>query len=355
VRAFLLGLMVVSLVACGGGSTAQSDAAVALDATPGDGGAADAPGDDGAPDALPSDGPPASPSLPEPLPDPLPSGAPAATVATYNTALAATIRGGLQRLPYVIDGLKQLDADVVCLEEVWTQYTTPEALAAEVASTFPYAFWHETGSTPMGAGTLILSRHPLYRGRVHVYATQEPGDYFAKNVLGVQVVTESTHYAVMCTHLAAPTDETGPVLRAAQIDELNAFATAQGYLAGPVYLLGDLNTGPDPVQACTPTTTPACLPPDVTSLAKLTETYTDPNVDWQQCTWCRDVAMPLQISASFGADADGRIDHCLYKGLAPVTFQSRTLLFDQTVSIPMGSVTLEHLSDHFGVRCVFAE
>jgi endonuclease/exonuclease/phosphatase family metal-dependent hydrolase len=338
------------LVACGGGGpqaadgpATQDDAAVAAD-----GGADTAPTDGPVGDA-----PVVSPTLPEDLPDPLPSGAPNVTLATFNTGLAATIKGASQRLPVIIDAVKQLDADVLCLQEVWTTYTTPKDFAAEVATEFPYSFWHERRVTPMGAGLLVLSKHPIYRGRALVYATQEPGGFFDKAVLGVDVVTDDAYFHLICTHTSAPTDSTGPPLRLAQIDELNAFAATNGYGTGVLFALGDFNTGPDPTQSCTPTTTPACNEPDVTSYAKLLETYTDPNEGWGECTWCRAIAMPLQISASYSADPDQRIDHCLYQGLTAGTFKSRSLIFDATVSIQVGTLTLEHLSDHLGVSCTF--
>jgi endonuclease/exonuclease/phosphatase family metal-dependent hydrolase len=134
---------------------------------------------------------------------------------------------------------------------------------------------------------------------------------------------------------------------------MNAFAAANGYGGGALFALGDFNTGPDPTQSCTSSTTPACNEPDVTAYAKLLETFTDPNDGWGECTWCRAIAMPFQISATFGADPDQRIDHCLYQGLTAGTFKSRSLIFDETVAIQVGSLTLEHLSDHLGVSCTF--
>lgn len=338
------------LSACGGdgsdavdGPATQDDAGIAQDVGPDSAPAEDAGGDGAA----------FSPTLPEDLPDPLPSGTPDVTLATFNTGLAATLKGAVQRLPEIVDGIKQLDADVVCLQEVWTTFTSPEAFAAQVATEFPYAFWYERGTTPMGSGLLVLSKHPLYRGRALVYAQQEPGGYFDKAVVGVDVVTDDSYFHFMCTHTAAPTDATGPPLRMAQIDEMNAFAATNGYGSGALFALGDFNTGPDPTQSCTPTTTPACNEPDVTSYAKLLETYTDPNEDWDQCTWCRAIAMPFQLSASFGADPDQRIDHCLHQGLTAGHFKSRSLIFDEVVAIQVGSLTLEHFSDHLGVSCTF--
>jgi endonuclease/exonuclease/phosphatase family metal-dependent hydrolase len=338
------------LVACGGDGAQAADGPAPQDDAPA---AADAGAEAAPTDGPTGDAPPTSPTLPEDLPDPLPTGVPNVTLATFNTGLAATLKGAPQRLPAVIDAVKAQGADVLCLQEVWVTFTTPKDFAAAVAAEFPHSYWYERGVTPMGAGLLILSKHPLYRGRAHVYDTQEPGGYFDKAVVGVDVVTDDAHFHLMCTHTAAPTDATGPPLRIAQIEEMNAFAATNGYGTGVLFALGDYNTGPDPTQTCTPTTTPACNEPDTTSYAKLLESYTDPNAGWGECTWCRAVAMPFQLSAAYNADPDQRIDHCLYQGLQAANFKSRSLVFDATVSITVGSFTLEHLSDHLGVACTF--
>ena len=344
-------LLVLAAQGCGGGSSGQEDAGL------GDAALADVqdagPNDVGSTDRGETDAALPSPTLPEELPNPLPQGTPNVTVVSFNTGLAPTLRVPSQRLPLILNAVKQVGADVICLNEVWTVYTSPWAFAQEVATVYPYAFWHERGTTPMGSGLLILSKHPLYRGRALAYEAQELSDYFEKSLIAADVVTENAYFHVMCTHLAAPTDETGPPLRKAQLDEAKAFAAANGYLSGVTFFLGDFNAGPDPVQDCTPTTDPPCRLPDVESYDYALQTWTDPNHDWEQCTWCRSIAMPFQISATFSQDPSQRIDHCLYRGLAAENFKSRSVVFDEKISISAGSITIEHLSDHIGVKCVF--
>jgi len=311
----------------------------------------DAPADTESADAGVADGPLVAPALPEDLPAPLPAGAVAVELATYNTGLAPTLLGSAERLPLVIEAIKTLVADVVCLNEVWLSASSQEAFAAAVASAFPYAYWNEERSTPMGNGLLVLSKHPLYRGRAPILTAQDYPDKYLRKLLAVDVVTPTAYFHVMCTHLAADTTTSEAAKRQSQIEELNALATTEGYFAQPTFLLGDLNAGPDPVGDCTPTTTPACLAPDLESYALLLETWTDPNEDWQQCTWCRAIAEPLQLGPDVGPSV--RIDHCLYANLAPATFTGRRLLFDQAINVVVGTRTVEHLSDHLGVGCGF--
>ncbi|HEY3351957.1 MAG TPA: endonuclease/exonuclease/phosphatase family protein [Polyangia bacterium] len=344
------------LAACGSDSSPNASYDGGLDAAAADAAAADAAAPDAAaPEAAPADaardggGPPV---LPEDLPEPLPTGAPSAAFITYNVGLAPTVKGSAQRLPLIVDAVNAADADVLCLEEVWKVYTSQAAFAQAVAATFPYAFWSEDTTKAMGTGVLIVSKHPLFKGRALKYVAN-PETYFDNVVLGVDVVTPTSHFRVLCTHLAPGLDSVGVGDRSAQITELATWAQTQGYLDGPTVLLGDFNMGPDPIQACTPTTTPACTAPDVTSYDLVRQTFTDANEGWAQCTWCRDICNPLQVSSLFLDEPDQRIDHCFVTNLGAATLQSRAVVFDAVQRIPFGSGTLEHLSDHLGVRCAF--
>ncbi|HEY3354046.1 MAG TPA: endonuclease/exonuclease/phosphatase family protein [Polyangia bacterium] len=346
-RRVVLVVCTFAVAACGGSSTGTPDAG-GLDAAAGDTAAAD----DAAPaaDAAPADGPRVSPTLAEDLPTPLPTGAPNVKVANFNAALIPTIKGAAQRLPLVVEAVKGLDADVLCMEEVWLSYTSQEQVAAQVATTFPYAWWQEERTAAAGNGVLILSKHPLYRGRDLTYTVQDFPATLRRKLLGVDVVTPDAHFHVMCTHIASTYDATGQTQRLAQIAELNTFATAQGYAAGPTFLLGDFNTGPDPIGTCE-AETPPCLAADLVSYNKLLETWTDPNADWNQCTWCREAALPMQVGTDNSADS--RIDHCMYQAIAPATFKGRSLIFDAEINLTVGTSTIKHLSDHYGIRCEF--
>ena len=151
-RTLSLMTALVLVVACGG-----DDAAI--DARP--------PADTAIPaDAFIPPGPDGGTSLiPEDLPSPLPTGAADLTVVTYNAGLIAVVMGAAERLPLIQTAVKALPADVVCMQEIYTGFTKPHLFAAAMADTFPYSYWTWTGVAASGNGLMILSKHPLYRGR----------------------------------------------------------------------------------------------------------------------------------------------------------------------------------------------
>jgi endonuclease/exonuclease/phosphatase family metal-dependent hydrolase len=293
------------------------------------------------------------PVLPEDPPQPLPTGAPNVKLITFNVALIDTIKGGAERMPMLIDAIKAADADVVCLEEVWNKYTTRREMANMLAPAFPYAFWTDTnttGATGYANGVLIVSKQPLYKGRKLRFVANDPEGFVDRVIIGADVLMPDSYFHLMCTHTQAGEDDASRAARSAEVDEIVGFAQTNGYLSGPTFLLGDFNAGPDPTGSCT-----TCIPPDMAAYTKLLQTWTDPNQAWQQCTWCRANAVPLQVFPNlYGNGADARIDHCLYKNIGGSSLQLGALAFDQMVSIPWNSETLHNLSDHFGVRCVFS-
>lgn len=63
--------------------------------------------------------------------------------ATYNAGLAVGfVPGADSRTPLVADALAELDADIVCLQEVWLPEQV-DAVATATATAFPYSFFPE--------------------------------------------------------------------------------------------------------------------------------------------------------------------------------------------------------------------
>jgi endonuclease/exonuclease/phosphatase family metal-dependent hydrolase len=328
--------LLVVAAACGGGEPADPDARPVADG----GGPADAIAVDAAYALLPED-----------LPEPLPDGPVNARLAVYNTALSLTIKYAEAREPHIIDAVRGLDADVVCLQEIWDHFTSVEAFAAAVAADWPYAFWSNIDTGAWGNGVLLLSKHPMYRGRHLRFAANDPNGLIDRIVIGAEVVTPDAHFTALCTHLYQDElDATG--IRMAEIAELATWAQAEGWWAGPTVLLGDLNTGPTTSStSCDP-----CQEMDTASYPRLLEDWTDANADWDQCTFCRDLALPLQIIGGIEDFPDRRIDHCLVRGLGEAQGIARALLFDQPVDVDdaqAGTVNTL-LSDHLGLRCDLA-
>lgn len=322
------------------------------------------------PDAAP---PPDAPMLdagmaliPETPPDPLPTGDPAVTLITYNIGQIAAVLGADERRPLIIEALKAADADVICLQEVFLGYTSPAEVAAAIADVYPYAFWSWAGTTQNRNGLLIASKHPLYRGRVLDYAVQSSlfTDYM---LIAAHVLTPTSYFPVMCTHLQAGLEQAEIDEKTAEIDEAIEFAQAQGYLDGPLFWMGDFNAGPDPSGQCVPGADPVCsgacttetpIPcseaPDEVNWNRVKVTFTDPNEGWTDCTTCRDMFIPLQLVPLYNAEPDQRIDHCFYRNLGTSQFVSSERIFDEPQMIMSGGKTLETLSDHYGVRCTFS-
>lgn len=369
------------LLACGGDSNDIIDAR-----PPSDGPTQPA-------DAAPEDG--STSGLPEDPPTPLPTGDPEVTVLSYNTGLAATVWYAPERKPLIVDKLKALagEVDVICLQEVWDSYAPnqtsgPKELAGLLAPEWPYAFWDYTKQFLWGNGVLIVSQHPLYRGRSIRFEANDTKGFCDRIVLGVDVLVEgSSYFHVMCTHLQAYNDEENIAVREAEIAEVRAWAQLQGYFDGPTLFLGDMNTGPN----TTPCTGELCNPDDSTSYPRLLEDWNDPNeADGGvpniagQCTMCQALSRPMQrlddcaSPEPLACNSDTRIDHCLYRGIGESALTESTTALDDLVEITPaegpdweacdggvpcvetcgGSNPCEprdtQLSDHKAVRCSFA-
>jgi endonuclease/exonuclease/phosphatase family metal-dependent hydrolase len=312
---------------------------------------ADDTGDDddaATPDAAPDDSDAATAMLPEELPDPLPTGPATATLATYNVALLQTIKNPEERKPLIVDALRGLDADVLCLQEVWDQYSSTAEMASLLSEEFPYAWWTWEGDAAFGNGVLIVSRHPLYRGRALRFEANDSSGFVDRMVLAADVVTESSHFHVLCTHLEAFDRDA----RAAEVDELVTFAEAEGYIDGPTFLIGDFNAGPETGAEC-----PACTDIDEENYDKLLETWTDPRAGNLECTWCADAWVPLQLlDVAKDQYHDARIDHCFTKEIGASVLITSETIFDEVVTYDVdGEPVMTQLSDHNGVSCTFGE
>lgn len=285
--------------------------------------------------------------LPEELPDPLPTGDPDVHLVTFNTGLALTIKYGEQREPVIVDAINEFDADVICLEEVWDHFSGVEAVADMLRTEWPHIFFSYIDTTSWGNGLLILSKHPLYRGRHMRYVHNDTSGVIDRIVLGVDVVTDSSYFHVICTHLALDIDT-----RNNEIAELQTWAQAQGYYDEPTFLLGDFNTGPK----TSPSICDPCNPVDTTGYDLVREDFTDPNEGWDQCTLCRAISNPMQVITPDPNNADKRIDHCFFRGIGASTLQSSSIVLEQEITLdtPSDGVVQTHYSDHVGMSCTFA-
>lgn len=315
-------------------------------------------------DAPPIDGIPTSPDLPEDLPVPLPSGPVTLKVATYNNGLIQLVRAAAARIAPIQAELAALDADVICLQELYTQFTNPRAFAEALAATYPYAWYETTTVNALGNGLAILSKKPLYRGRHLRYVMNDSNNVVDRAVIAATVVDPAAgfHVDVLCTHIQAGLDGPGITLRQAQLAELGQFVTAEGYATGPSILLGDFNTGPDPMPADTECSddancSPMCIAADTASYASMSTTYgwTDAATGlFTDCTSCRDQFVQMATLNLFPCEPSQRIDHCFARNLGTSAAREVTRELDQPVAITGQGGTANYLSDHYAVRCRYA-
>lgn len=343
-----------ALVACGGGDSTPdarqiADAPPQIDST--------VPMNDGG-----------TAMIPEDLPDPLPSGTVDLKVATFNAGLIAVVKGSEERLALQIPALKALDADVICLQEIFTQYTSGPTMAAALADTYPHSYWTWTGQYVQGNGLLIVSKHPLYRGREHYYTMGNGGPTVDRMIIGVTMVDSANqwHANVLCTHMHAGLKAADLPVKLDEATEINTWAASEGYTTGPTFLLGDFNAGPIPpsfLDACEcdtngntdPNTCTPCDAADLATWNKVREVFTDPfpeNADF--FTSGRDQFLQLAVVPGlFPDEPTQRIDHCMYRDLGAAEFLSGETVLDEPQTISVGGETLEYLSDHYGVSCTF--
>jgi endonuclease/exonuclease/phosphatase family metal-dependent hydrolase len=350
-----LACTVLLLAACGGGSS-NPDARPSSDAPP-------------QIDSMLPSGDASMAMIPEDLPSPLPSGPIDLTAVTFNTGLIAVVKGPEERMALQLPALKALDADVLCLQEVFTGYTNGPMMAAALADTYPYAYWSWTGQYVQRNGVLIVSKHPLYRGRELYYAMGNEGPSVDRIALGVTMVDSANawHADVICTHMHAGLKAVDLPKKLSEATELNAWAATEGYTTGPTLLLGDFNAGPVPPSAdvcecddlgdTDPLTCKKCDAGDLATWNKLGEVFTDPfPEDADFFTSGREQFLQLAVVPGlFPDEPTQRIDHCMFRDIAPAVFVTGNTVMDAPQSISVGGETLEYLSDHYGVMCSFAE
>ncbi|HTM19853.1 MAG TPA: endonuclease/exonuclease/phosphatase family protein [Kofleriaceae bacterium] len=349
-------LAIALVAACGGGGGDRPDARPSSDARP--------------PDADTTDA--ATAVLPEDLPSPLPSGDISGSFVSFNAGLIQVVKGGAERLPLQVTALKALDADLICMEEIWPVYTNGPEMAAALADTYPYSFWTWDGEFSLRNGLLIVSRHPLYRGRVMRYAMGNDGPTIDRMALGVTVVDDAGgwHANVVCTHMHAGLPDADKAIRLSEAQELQTWAASENLTDGPSILLGDFNSGPVPpswqgICECStegeldagPQICDDCVAADTATRAELQNTWTD---CWAEdadfFTSSRDQFLQLAvIPGLFPDEPTQRIDHCMYKDLGGAAFvpgSSGTVLTEDP-ALDVDGETLNYLSDHYGIRCTF--
>ena len=152
------------------------------------------------------------------------------TCNVWGLPVAAALTERLARLPAA---LRALDADVVCLQEVWTASQRAD-LAAGLAPALTVAPVH-------GGGLLLAARGVIREARFRPFPAF-PGLSLVERIAGkgwIEAIVETRRgtIRVVTTHLA----HRGP--QAAQLDHLLAHLPVDDGL--PLVLAGDFNLAPD--------------------------------------------------------------------------------------------------------------
>jgi endonuclease/exonuclease/phosphatase family metal-dependent hydrolase len=138
------------------------------------------------------------------------------------------------RWELILKGLKEYDADIVGLQEVFNM-----DWAREIHKRSGYSYLAVSGEH---SGLIFLSKFKPVEQECLVMTTKSPTEDYLRYVFYVQVDAGGEKVALFNTHLSWKADENE--IRLKQTQELGTFVQKKsGEL--PVVLMGDLNAGPD--------------------------------------------------------------------------------------------------------------
>lgn len=166
------------------------------------------------------------------------------------------------RAPGIVEELRRVDADVVCLQETWGEVpedrTAPDGevlvddetttagtcQAGELAAALDIPYWRSAWRRSHDGqtfGNAILSRHPIVRTMTMPLPTADHHDEF-RTALLVEVEAPAGQVMAATTHLNFLWDHSH--VRQVQVDALCRWLAEQRTPDVPVVLTGDLNAEP---------------------------------------------------------------------------------------------------------------
>ena len=151
------------------------------------------------------------------------------------------------RQSVIAENLRRIDADIVCLQEAWSEEgrSQPDELAAALGLTAHYerAFEMNGGLS----GNAILSRWPIVAHDVVELPMEgggardnDPGE--RRLAVFAEIDAPARRVQVFCTHLSWRADWSG--VRQAQVRAVCEFVAAKRPRSFPAILCGDLNAEP---------------------------------------------------------------------------------------------------------------
>ncbi|MFD9822896.1 sphingomyelin phosphodiesterase [Streptomyces violascens] len=196
--------------------------------------------------------------------------APTLSVFAWNVDLGTAVvdstqnEKAAQRTPVVESIIRQHDADVVILDELFN-HTSTDDISAKLADLYPYRTpvvgqtcsgggWNAVSGNcssswfVINGGTMILSKYPITAQYAHVFSNSTSGtwDYNAnKGAALAQIDKNSTKTWVVGTHLQADqsntSTDTTQATRLRQLGEIRDWVNGIAGASAPVLLGGDLN------------------------------------------------------------------------------------------------------------------
>ena len=153
-----------------------------------------------------------------------------------------------ERLPAIIETLRRLDTDVICLQEVWTETESGRSSAHEIATALgldldrSVAQAHLIDLDGAGFGNAILSRWPIASHEVRALPSPPELDEF-RLALRADIDGPRGPMQVFTTHLHWRLDHSH--IRQDQVREICRFVKESPDRTFPAVLCGDFNADPE--------------------------------------------------------------------------------------------------------------
>lgn len=158
-----------------------------------------------------------------------------------------------QRLPAIVETLRRLDPDVICLQEVWIDLATGRSSADVVAEALGdrhVAVANRADLDGLGFGNAVVSRWPITGTEWRPLPSPEQFEEY-RVVLRADVDGPRGPFQVFTTHLHWRLDHSH--IRSEQVAEIARFVHDSPHRTFPPVLCGDFNADPsaDEIRALT--------------------------------------------------------------------------------------------------------
>ena len=150
--------------------------------------------------------------------------------------------------------IKEVDADVLCINEVESRLVLDYFNADRLDRRYPYNILIDGKTDPRGIDVGIYSKHPIGTVRTNIFATDEEGTaIFSRDCLEVEIVTDRGSVHLLANHLKSKY-RGGDGRRKAQAQKVRHILEERYDLKTQrIAVLGDLNDTPnsDPLSPLT--------------------------------------------------------------------------------------------------------